>query len=257
MPNVAVFASVIVLAGVTAFGQDAPKKAFEVASVRPYVPPEDGRRATAGCEGGPGTSDPERLHCTTASLVLLIVMAYDVQYYQVAGPPWIETDGYEVSAKVPPGTRKAEFREMLQAFLAERFGLVLQRATKDRLSYTLVTAKGGSKVQRSGEGVAPAFAYDFTGGRMHITVRKRPLDVLAGFLSTKLGVEGPVENKTGLAGDYDFALEFTPELAMAGDPDGLSVFTALESQLGLKLEAKKTPTEVLTVERAEKKPTGN
>jgi uncharacterized protein (TIGR03435 family) len=190
---------------------------------------------------------------------MLICLAYDVQHYQVTGPGWIGTDGYDISTKIPAGTTRAQFRLMLQDLLAERFQLVLRHGTKDMLSYTLVTANGGIKIQRTAasDAATPGFAYDSVGGRTRVTARKRPLDVLAGFLSTKLGVEASVTNETGLAGDYDFVLEFTPEAALATDPNGLSLSTAIESQLGLKLEAKKTPVDILVVDRIEKKPTVN
>ena len=84
------------------------------------------------------------------------------------------------------------------------------------------------------------------------------LGALARFLSNPLGVGVPVTDETGLAGDYDFTLEFTPEAAlMSGKSAGLSLFTALESQLGLKLDAKKGPVDVLIVDHAQKTPTEN
>ena len=89
-------------------------------------------------------------------------------------------------------------------------------------------------------------------GNIHVTARRQSPANLAGFLSTTVALGGPVNDKTGLGGLYDFTLDFTPEAALAGGATGTSIFTALESQLGLKIEAEKTPLDVLVIDHAEK-----
>jgi uncharacterized protein (TIGR03435 family) len=197
---------------------------------------------------------------------MLICLAYEVQYYQVAGPGWMATDGYDIAAKIPPNASRAQFRQMLQNLLAERFQLVLHREPKDQTTYSLVVAKGGSKMQRSiaevpstsVTAVTPGMAVSTADGHVRVTASRQQLSKLTGFLSTLLGVGGPVVDETGLAGYYDFTLEYTPEASLASDNGaGLSLFTALQSQLGLKLEEKKNLGDVLVVDHAQKKPTEN
>lgn len=252
-------------AGVLSQGASVPN--FEAATVRPAAPHSDGTPLTwQGCKGGPETADPGRLTCT-GPLGMLICVAYGVQYYQVAGPDWLMTDFYDIAAKVPIGATRDEYRLMWQNLLAERFQLTLHREGRERTVRSLVLAKGGSKLRRSATDVTPAnggdskpgYAQSMNGWVMRFTGKRQPLSVLAGFLSTGLAANGPVSNDTGLAGDYDFTLEFTPDdlLVQAGDKAGPTLAAALETQLGLRLEAKKAPIDVLVVDRAEKKPTDN
>lgn len=140
---------VVVLGWLALSAQDLAKPAFEVASVRQRAPSSDGRIPVMQCIGGPGSPDPERLSCTNAPLAMLICIAYGVQYYQVAGPEWMSTDGYDISAKIPPSTTQAQYKLMLQALLAERFHLALHHESRGRTAYSLLVAKGGNKMQVS------------------------------------------------------------------------------------------------------------
>lgn len=236
-----------------AFAQDKTSQpGFEAATVRPT----EGN--IMSCTGGPGTSDPGRVNCT-GSLGMLICVAYGVQYYQVWGPGWFDTDLYDIVANVPAGAAKAEYQLMMRNLLAERFHLTLHHDTKEMTTRSLVVAKGGSKMQHSAIEGNPGFVQSTDGWLVRFNFKKQSLDALAGFLSTPVAVGGPVTNATGLAGNYDFVLEFTPDAYAdkAGDKAGPSIFTALETQLGLKLETKKAPIDVLVIDHAEKKPTEN
>lgn len=260
MIKVTLYAALLAILGVTAFGQSSDRLTFEVATVRPAVPHADGTPLIwQGCKGGPETSDPARMTCT-GPLGMLICVAYGVQFYQLAGPDWLLTDFYDLTGKVPVGITKAEYQVMWQNLLSERFHLVLHHEARERTVHSLVVSKGGSKIQTSAESESkPAYSQTMNGWVMQFTGKNEPLSVLAGFLSTRLATNGPVSNDTGLTGGYDFALEFTPDdyLVQAGDKAGPTLATALETQLGLKLETKKSPIDVLVVDRAEKKASDN
>src|SRR5215475_2404451 len=88
----------VLCTGGVSFAQNSSRLSFEVASVRPTVSQNNhGESVRMSCNGGPGTSDPERLACTNAPLKMLICIAYQLQYYQVAGPGWMDTNGYEIN----------------------------------------------------------------------------------------------------------------------------------------------------------------
>jgi uncharacterized protein (TIGR03435 family) len=138
---------------------------------------------------------------------------------------------------------------MLQTLLAERFKLAVHRETKMLPVYELVTAKSGSKLRqaetREGSSISSG------GGKM--TVRHVSMPGFATALSRHIG--RPVFDKTGIDGAFDFTLEYAPDGAdSAGRP---SIFTALQEQLGLRLEAAKGPVEILVIDRANKVPTDN
>jgi len=137
--------SLLAFASCAAWAQTA-RLSFEVASVKPAAPSADGlvmRRAT----GGPGTPDPGTLNYTNIPLKLMVVRAYDLKQYQVEGPDWIDSIGYDVTAKIPPGTTKEQFQQMLQTLLAERFKLTVHLETKQLPVYALVVAKGRPKMK--------------------------------------------------------------------------------------------------------------
>jgi uncharacterized protein (TIGR03435 family) len=228
------FALAIAISGVV-FAQDS----LATASVRPAAVGADG----SYCRGGPDTADPENFKCRDAPLMLLICLAYQVQYYQVSGPHWLEEDGYDIDATVPAHVTRAKFLLMFQNLLASSFHLALHHASKEGTVHVLVLAKGGMKMQRNGAG-APSFV---------VTGKRQPISVLVGFLSLKMGVSGPVIDETGLTGEYNFTLEYTPAEILTGARYKISLSDALQTQLGLKLENKRGPIDVLQIDYAEKK----
>jgi uncharacterized protein (TIGR03435 family) len=158
---------------------------------------------------------------------------------------------------------------MLQALLADRFKLRVHTETRDVSSYALVVAKSGANLEESVSDDKSGLA----GGPGLIRangIRMSGLDGFAEALSTNLGQ--PVTDETGLTGRYRFSLRWTPGQAdtngifgmlppeersrVAGDPNGPSIFTALEEQLGLRLLSRKVPSTVIVIDHAEK-PTAN
>ena len=179
--------------------------------------------------------------------------------YQVSGPDWLNTEIYDITATLPPGTTGDEVLLMIQTLLADRFKLTLHRDSKELPVYALVVGKGGSKLQEVEFGRGST-----SGSPGHLTATRIAIRNLTEFLSRQTG--RPVLDMTGLKGFYNFTLNYTPDAApSAPSPEtpipesavGPSLFTAVQEQLGLRLEARKAPVEILVVDHAEKVPTEN
>jgi uncharacterized protein (TIGR03435 family) len=194
-------------------------------------------------------------------------LAYDIPSFQLAGgPSWIGDQRYDIVAKMPAGALKAagperwaQMRAAVQALLADRFQLIIHRETKLIPGYALVVAKSGFKLKK----MADDGQADFSSNRGKLTAHKISMELLAQNLSGNLS--SPVVDMTGIKGGFDLTLEWTPDEvqspAKAGGeaaepPSGPSIFTALQEQLGLKLETQKAPIEMVVIDRIEK-PTEN
>jgi bla regulator protein BlaR1 len=284
----------------------APAAAFEVASIKPCAGGEPGG-ARGGRGGGDGQSgpSPDRLNLSCRPLRMMIRMAYDARRgFPLpntpieGGPGWIDSDRYEIIAKAE-GTPGQDMMRgpMLRALLEDRLKLKVHRESKEVPAYSLTVAKNGAKLQPAEEGSCMPFEVfsaapppppqpgekflPICGGRMiqrampMITwqVRGGTLDDLATALGSDL--DRIVINKTGMAGKFDFRIEFAPDETAVGlnrlrtadgplitpsapsdPPGGPSIFTAIQEQLGLKLEASKGPREFLIIDHIEK-PTEN
>jgi uncharacterized protein (TIGR03435 family) len=140
-----------VLASWGLFGQTAPPPAFEVASIKPAVPPEGGRMIS-------GTrTDAGRVTLTYMTLKSVLPLAYNVKTYQIAGPAWLDTERFDIVAKVPDGVPKEQIPAMLQALLAERFHMTVHRETREQPVYAIVVGKTGPKLKKYDESAAPVF----------------------------------------------------------------------------------------------------
>ena len=106
-------AIIIVALCAVALAQKPASPTFEVASIKPSAPQEMGR-VISGMQGGPGTRDPTQVSFTYATLKMMLTQAYDVQDFQVTGPRFLDTERFDATAKLAPGTSKADFRLMLQ-----------------------------------------------------------------------------------------------------------------------------------------------
>ncbi len=139
-------ATLLLFTVLTAFALDGPARpTFEVASVKPLDP---GRPGPGPLRGGPGTNSPGRL-TGAASLKALLMRAYRMKDYQIAGPAWMDSERYLIAAKLPAGASTGQVSPMLQSLLAERFGLVAHHETRELSYYALVAGKGGPKLQPS------------------------------------------------------------------------------------------------------------
>jgi uncharacterized protein (TIGR03435 family) len=244
-------------------------QSFEVASVKPSKS-TTGRVTIA--------NDPGRISYSNIMLRRVLLTAYDIKPYQLVGPEWLDTLRFDIEAKFPESATNEQIQAMLRDLLATRFKMAVHRESKELPIYALLVGKTGPKIKPKAEGAStgeeqvasmqkdegkdgfPVLALPASGlvietrnGRARITAKDVPIEKLADLLSGQVG--RPVLDKTGLGGDYSFVLYFTPEGAAAGDEPFL--FTALQEQLGLKLEARKGPVDLLVIDHAEKVPTEN
>lgn len=260
----------MLLAGVTAIvalcaAQEA-QPAFDVASIKRDV-----------------SSEPDTLvrviptlHFERANVKFLVMMAYQVHDFQViGGPGWIDSDRYNIDAKAerPPAVNM-EYRDLqlrrLQTLLRDRFNLTIHRETKELPIYELTVAKGGPKlkppncIQREpgDTTISPGkTSWDYCGligfnGRGRLQSSSTTLVNLANYLSNPLS--RTVVDKTGITGEFQVQLTFAPDTP-TGPTDGATAadlgpdfFTAIQEQLGLKLESAKGPVESLVIDHVER-----
>ena len=224
------------------YGQTA---SFEVASIKASAPDVPGLFFQPQPGGG--------LRVTGATLKHLIAYAYNVREFQISGAPaWTGTQRFDIDARAAtagdPRRAGNELRERLKSLLAERFQLALHSEDKEQSVYALVVAKNGP---RFSEATADSGSL-IRGTRGLITGRGTTMQMLALNLSSQLGRQ--VLDKTGLTGKYDFKLEWTPDTAVTEGTElgGPYLFTALQEQLGLRLESQKGVVQVLVIDRAGK-----
>lgn len=226
----------IVWASGIVFAQSPPAvRPFEVASVRPH----EGPMRTLGVY----TSGP-RLTTEASNLRGLVMFAYNLKAYQVAGSLPLLTvgdDRFAIVAKAEgdrPRTRN-EFRQMMQLLLADRFKLVVHREMREMPVYALVVGKNGPKLKKSDPDADPTAHFSVSGRNNVATMPKAGMDDILDTISNSM-LDRPVVDKTGLTGTYDVRLIFTPDTranrASEPDPNDVSIFTAVQEQLGLKLE---------------------
>jgi len=241
---------------------------FEAASIKPSAPIAMGR-VMVGVEMMPGG----RISMGGVTVSLLIQQAFQVREFQVVGgPDWVRSEGYDIVAKPEGAATPEQVRIMLQTLLKDRFKLQFHKETKELPTYALVVAKGGPKLKVSeeiGDGEGRGSGRGGGRGRFmvergHFEANGLPVSALANQLAQSLGRS--VIDKTELHGEYDFELDWTPDQNQQGvmrvpggdapppapDSQGVSIFTAVQEQLGLKLEASKGPVEIIVVDGAEK-----
>ena len=263
---------------------------FEVASVK---------RNNTGAPGGSLVMPPGRFAATNIPLKVLITNAYQLSFFQVVGgPDWVSIDRFDIAAKVPEGAPPEQTRAMLRTLLRDRFTLAVHMETRDTPIYALVKAHVDNRLGpslkssttdcgpiRAQRAAAIAEVARARGGRVPVPPPPGPnepvvcqmrvsgrggstltyragnttMTALANALRPYVGRE--VVDKTGLAGEFDFDLQFSPPpttgIVDAGIPvapldDATSVFTALQEQLGLKLESTRGPVQLMVIDRAEK-----
>jgi uncharacterized protein (TIGR03435 family) len=217
-------------------GFAAQLSSFEVASVKPVDPPAGPHVVSLIVNHG-------RLNIEAAELRQIVGLAYAIQRVRVqGGPGWADSDQFDIVAKAEsPDATRDEIRSMLQTLLAERFKLIVHRETKQVPAYSLVLAKSGSKLKESAPDTKSELAYTVSPTGEQVTVfESSPLRILVNMLANTLG--GPVLDKTGLDKLYDFTFQW---------PNADSSLFASLDQLGLKLETKKEPVEILVLDRAE------
>jgi uncharacterized protein (TIGR03435 family) len=203
---------------------------------------------------------------SNVTLKRCIQLAYRIQEYQVSGGPnWLDTARFNITAKaadsdekLPNDVHQKRMEAMLRTLLADRFQLEIHRETKVLPAYTLTVGKNGPKLKEAepGEGSSTST------GRGRLTAKRVSMADLAIRLSSLM--DRPVVDMTGIQGTFDLALEWTPDdtqpAAKPGGNEevwiekssGPSIFTAIQEQLGMRLEAQKAPVKKIVIDRAER-----
>jgi uncharacterized protein (TIGR03435 family) len=242
--------------------------------------------------GGPGTEAPGRIHYPLISLKTLLGRAY-TSYAEVQGPGWLDTQFVEIEARMPATTTKEQLQEMLRNLIVERFRLAYHPDTKNFPAYALVVAGSGLKMREAAASAAPpgqesgppsrppmgpdgfpvrsrlapgqpgAMVFMGQGGRRRMYGQQQTMQDFAKTLEFQLWQDTgpttrriPVSDATGLTAKYDYELTY----ASQGTPDAepfSDIFGALQSQLGLRLEEKKVPAQVMVIDRMERIPAAN
>lgn len=240
---------VAILLSLSLFAQEVSKPPhFEVATIKPAKPDGD-------------TSwhmRPGRFTATNTSLNGYITLAYDVKDRQVTGgPKWAASELYDIVAKLEDADSPlrakaidAETRAALKVLLAERFKLKIHEETRTTTGYALLAAKKGFKLQE----VPDTTGSSTSSGNSRLNAKGASMTLLASLLAKELRM--PVEDRTGIKGVFNFALKWAPDATAekpASDQDvSALISTALQEQLGLKLEPHKMEEQVIVIDRAEK-----
>ena len=237
---------VITLAAFTAISSAqtpaGTKPAFEAASIK----------MSSINDGSDSDFSLGRVHMQ-GTVRAIIRVAYSVSSDRIeGGPKWLDDEHYEITAKAEGPAESDELRMMLQTLLADRFGLQFHRVTKTVSGYSLTINNGGLKISE----VAPGDSHSTSGGRGSLSAKNVQIARLADRLSNLLG--SAVVDQTGNSGFFNFDLSWSPEKtspspsASGGDDNRPSLFTALQEQLGLKLESRKVPVEFIVIDRVDK-----
>jgi uncharacterized protein (TIGR03435 family) len=257
-----VVAVLVFLAGRMVAESAAPAGQFVAADVRVSPPAHFPFSEGALLRG-------ERYTIRQATMVDLITDAYGLDPTNVqGGPSWLERDRFDVVAKVPAGTTKETAKPMLQGLLADRFKLVMHMGEKPMPAWVLTATDAKTKMKESdGSGIGgcvpvppPANPPAGTPSYVMVQCRNMTMDTLARTLHMFGGeyLTEPVVDETGLKGAWDFDFKWTwkGNLAKQGS-DGITIFAAVEKQLGLKLELKTAPRPVMMVDSVSEVPTAN
>ncbi len=288
---------VLLVAAYAACAQTASTVTFDAASLKPAAQqPSDANGRNSGCSGGTGTTSPGQWVCVDTGLAQLIIIAFQLQRYQYTFPDWMYASHFDLIAKVPRDTTIEQLHRMQQDLLITRFKLSFHFDDKEMQGYDLVVGKGGPKFQesvddppdytpppkpktmdwdrRDGFPILPAgheTVQWMLNGRVSNRWRKITIEELARYISSQSG--RPVSDLTHLSGKYDITLRFiaTP-MPLPGSPVEVdangqripqvletrpTLTEAVQSQLGLLLESKKTVAKIFTIDHVEKVPIEN
>jgi len=211
---------------------------FEVASIKPS-PPGPNNSESRFDPGGTFTA-------TGTPLKALLQVAYGVNGFEIAGgPKWLESDRYDVIAKPAASENLSEeqMKPMIQQLLVDRFRLKIHRKTRELPVYSMVVGKNGPKLTANTGAPGPGWGM----GPGQLDAHKISMAMLASALESQL--DRNIIDKTGIRGDYDVKLDWGRDDSVEAGP---AIFTALQEQLGLRLESTKGPVSVIVIDRAER-----
>jgi uncharacterized protein (TIGR03435 family) len=255
---------------------------FEVASVKLN---KDTIGTATSCTGGPGTQSPTLWTCKQINTVNLLYSAFTLYLYQYSAPEWMRGSGsyWSVSARLPAGATRDQFREMQRNLLIERFGLIWRWRESDATVCHLVRDPGGVKLRESAPDAAPAVVEwgvppGTTLGKDRYPVLPEGVPGLVGmgnhcrWRSSNVTMEDiaavlqrefqtDIVDETGLTGDYDVDLRWeTPpmEIFPSMPPyDGPDAKTEFRNRLGLRVESMKGKIRIFVVDHIDRVPTEN
>jgi uncharacterized protein (TIGR03435 family) len=268
--------AIVLLAGSALLSAQAPGSAsadmpaFEVASVK---------RNTSGSMNVRSSTLPNGTYvAANAPLRSIILMAYQLRPYQlIGGPGWLDSDRFDVNARAPAQAPASDLLLMLRTLLADRFALATHAETREHPIYALVLARNDGRLGPglrpststcpAPPGTAPVASQPAQRPRCGITMSTakgtllgggRTMAELAAALAM-FAIDRPIVDRTGVSGRFEIDLEWTPQVLQSATPDGgaatasdgPSIFTALTSQLGLRLQSTRGPVEVLVIDRVE------
>jgi uncharacterized protein (TIGR03435 family) len=200
-----------------------------------------------------GISEPRgtEFHAQAMPLSVLVQMAFGINPNQMVIPDWAQSVKFDIAATTgsPISLTYEQMKPLLQKMMAERFGMTCHRETRDVQGYEMVPAKDGLKLTPA----KPDAPKGGSGGPGSIDMPSTTMKSFAGMLTAKL--KRPVADKTGTAGDYEVHLRFAPD----SDPDSSlpSIFTALQEEMGIRLQPSKVPVEMVVIDHLNKIPTEN
>lgn len=239
----------VLVAASAAFGESRP--AFEVASVK---------RVTTGPNPGdiPHNMDTSPGHFAMYNVPLryAIEWAYDLKDFEISGPEWTkQEERYDIVAKADGPVSMDQIRLMLQALITDRFQMKSHKEKKDLSCYVLARGKGAAKLKEAAAGGQPTI----TGSPTATSFHNQPVSRFTFMLTRRL--DRPVLDETQLKGAYDFTIDLSG-LGFGGnlppaDSTGPSIFSAVQSDLGLKLEARKQAIDMLVIDSVQKLPADN
>jgi uncharacterized protein (TIGR03435 family) len=256
----------LLASGVVALAAQSPAPAFDVVSIK--------RNVSGSFPVGPEARRGGSFVATNATLVRIVRYAYDLPDYRLAGgPDWVRRDRFDIDARAGRDASSEEIQRMVQSLPRDRFQLVIRQERREGSIYTLVPARND---KRLGPSLHPSSAGCAAPGGPGETIEERlipnggvatrttcaPMSSLVSSLSGAL--QGPVDDKTALQGLWDYELSYTGQrrrnvdaAAVARDPnDAPALFTAVQEQLGLRLESARGPVEISVIESATQ-PTDN
>ena len=239
------------LSALLAYG--AFSQSFDAASIKPFKAVGEGKQRVFSLAPGGVTF-------RGVNAKEIIAAAYGVKDYQITGPAWLNNEGYEVIAKTAAPASEDQLRKMLQDLMADRFKLAIHRESKDQPVYAMLAARKTSALHEA-KGDAESRIGFAKGG---FGFQNYSMSKLAEYLGHLRAVNRPVLDMTGIEGAYDFTIiigDATEDPAEAkraieGAFKDDSILSIIASQLGLKIESRRMPVEMLVVDRVER-PTEN
>ncbi len=251
-------AALTLIVSLSGHSQTAP--AFDVASIHPSGPEQrqEGNNVR-----------PHHIHITPGNVVIrnapmreIVSWAYNVAFYQIAGPDWVNTTSFEIVAKAPSPATEDEMRPMMRTLLATRFGLTAHTADKEMNVMALLQAKDGAKLTPSKDDGESVFQPSGNGKPM-IHFGRMSMQEFATLLSEPM--QKPVIDMTGLEGTFDFTLDasnYVPPPPAPGQPreredESYMVIRALQDEVGLRLEPRKLTIKQVVIDHLAKTPTEN